>query len=115
MDLATMLRNLKEMDIHQLASAIAFGQLSSALHGSTGGVSSSVHPTVDEGLRRRVIGLVSSYETSRADLLEKERLQQHALSRMLEWEAAGRPGGEGGVLPVFPQYAEPTISYAHAR
>ena len=68
-----------------------------------------------DGVHARIASLLAAYEAGREELEQRERLQEHAMNAMAQWEAAGRPTGASGALPVFGQYAEPPISSRSAQ
>ena len=72
--------------------------------GASEGRLASAAAVIPEDARARVISLLSAYEISRAELLQRENLQHSNLMAMRHWEAGGRPSAANGVLPVFAQY-----------
>lgn len=59
---------------------------------------------VSEETVRRVAGLLAIYGTLKAELRAREELQTESLRAMRRWEAAGRPVGPAGAVPVFARY-----------
>ena len=71
---------------------------------------SAVGGHVGEATVRRVASLLAVYGTVRRDLDARASLQSESLRSMRRWEAAGRPLGPGGVMPVFPRYELPAAA-----
>ena len=60
--------------------------------------------TEGEARELRVRALFIKFDAARDELLRREKLQSDSLRAMQEWEAAGRPSREAGVLPIFGAY-----------
>ena len=88
-----------DVDNAATAGAAAAADAAAALDGRLGLV-----------CQRRVRERLALYGAVRSELETREQLQEESLQAMRRWEASGRPVGPAGSMPVFAQYAPPSVS-----